>query len=264
MERSLKKWITKFGIGLSHSVTVNSRCAYEGVLSLGVSKSKVHRFRYPGVDTELFRSLNRHAIRQQLNIPLDAIVIFSPRGLGTYTNSVLLLQAFAVCAKEIDNLYLYFSNGVGREEWPYHAELARHNGLAERVGYFGQVNWKQMPILYNAADIMVSVCAVDSFPNSVLESLACEVPVALGKIPATEHITEEIEEIDLLTIDQGPDRLANDLSQLLTRLPENLAKRKKAGLEYIKTYADSREAEQRIKQIVENAAAECPVYNIEQ
>jgi L-malate glycosyltransferase len=58
--------------------------------------------------------------------------------------------------------------------------------LSTRVKFTGCVDTQQMPALYQSADVMLNPSRVDNMPNSILEALACGVPVVstnVGGIP---------------------------------------------------------------------------------
>ena len=65
--------------------------------------------------------------------------------------------------------------------------LARSLGVLASVRFAGPVDNAAMPALYQASDIVLNPSLADNMPNSVLEALACGVPVVstnVGGIPA--------------------------------------------------------------------------------
>ncbi|MBE3024657.1 glycosyltransferase [Janthinobacterium sp. GW458P] len=67
------------------------------------------------------------------------------------------------------------------------ARLARSLGVHDGVRFAGPVDNAAMPALYQASDIVLNPSLADNMPNSVLEALACGVPVVstnVGGIPA--------------------------------------------------------------------------------
>lgn len=59
-------------------------------------------------------------------------------------------------------------------------------GLTAAVSFAGRLNTAQMAALYRSADIMLNTSLVDNSPNSVIEAMACAVPVVstnVGGIP---------------------------------------------------------------------------------
>jgi glycosyltransferase involved in cell wall biosynthesis len=45
------------------------------------------------------------------------------------------------------------------------------------------VNWLEMPYYYSSADLVISLSSNDSLPNTMLEAMACNIPVIMGDIP---------------------------------------------------------------------------------
>ena len=70
------------------------------------------------------------------------------------------------------------------------ARLARSLGVLASVRFAGPVDNAAMPALYQASDIVLNPSLADNMPISVLEALACGVPVVstnVGGIPALLH-----------------------------------------------------------------------------
>lgn len=66
------------------------------------------------------------------------------------------------------------------------AALAAELGVAERVVFTGRLDVAQMAELYRSADLVLNPSRADNTPNSVLEALACAVPVVstnVGGVP---------------------------------------------------------------------------------
>lgn len=64
--------------------------------------------------------------------------------------------------------------------------LAAQLGLSGRVRFTGRLELQQMVELYQSADVVLNPSRVDNTPNSILEALACGVPVvstSVGGIP---------------------------------------------------------------------------------
>jgi len=65
-------------------------------------------------------------------------------------------------------------------------QQVQHAGLTQAVSFAGRLDTTQMAELYRSADIMLNTSLVDNSPNSVIEAMACGVPVIstnVGGIP---------------------------------------------------------------------------------
>lgn len=135
-----------------------------------------------GVDQAVFHPGERRAARRTLGIPQDAwMLLFTARGIhrNPWKDYQTMRGAVAVVAERLDRRTVIFI-ALG-EDAP-----------TERVG---QAEVRFVPYVedpeavaryYHAADLYLQASHVETFPNTVLEALACGTPVvatAVGGIP---------------------------------------------------------------------------------
>ncbi|TFW29676.1 glycosyltransferase family 1 protein [Massilia arenosa] len=105
-------------------------------------------------------------------------------------------------------------------------QLAAELGLKDVVTFTGRVDNAGMAALYQAADVMVNPTLIDNTPNSVLESLACGVPVVSTRVGGVPYIVQD-GETALLVPPQDPRAMADAIVRvaqdraLAARLREN-------------------------------------------
>jgi glycosyltransferase involved in cell wall biosynthesis len=130
-----------------------------------------------GLDIEVFAPRNRVFARESLGIPPDArVALFVADGVDDPRKGFQLL-AQAVSGLDFGDKMLLVSLGVGRppelQSLPHlHLQPVNNDGL--------------LSCIYSAADIFVAPSVQDNLPNTILESMACGVPVAgfaVGGIP---------------------------------------------------------------------------------
>lgn len=135
-----------------------------------------------GVDTALFRPGPREAARQQLGIPPQArVLLFTANGIrrNPWKDYQTLREAIQRVAQTPAGENVWFialgedapEESIGRAR----VRFIPYEKNPERVAGF-----------YQAADIYVHAARIDTFPNTVLEALACGTPVvatAVGGIP---------------------------------------------------------------------------------
>lgn len=127
-----------------------------------------------GVDLNLFHPTNKQDVRHALNLPANArIVLFTAHTV--FKDDSTMKQVL----KELtgDNLLFVCIGKKGVSQ-----KLGQ--GQLQVTGYINGA--KQMAQYYCAADVYLHIAKADTFPTTVLESLACGTPVvatAIGGIP---------------------------------------------------------------------------------
>lgn len=145
-----------------------------------------------GIDTQLFRpglAEQRQQWRAQLNIESDAVVYLSARQLGALYRPAEIIRAFASMPADVrDESYLIirtFGHSVGTSV-PELQRLTEELGIAPRVRWVGSMAYEEQPGLFAAADLAVNFPEMDAFPVTILECLACGVPVITNRLNAYE------------------------------------------------------------------------------
>jgi glycosyltransferase involved in cell wall biosynthesis len=183
IEMILKKRIVTYGVRRADAITVNSRWALEKCQEHGASPGKARLIRYPGVDLSRFRPGHQDDARKRLKISSNPVVL-CPRGLGSFFNSDVIIEAAAQVVRQFpDVLFLFISGVGGQEEWRRHLQRARDLGISKNLRWDGQVPWEEMPVYYQCANVVVSILTYDSMPNCMIEAMACGVPVVLSDTP---------------------------------------------------------------------------------
>jgi glycosyltransferase involved in cell wall biosynthesis len=145
-----------------------------------------------GIDTQLFRpglTDLRRQWRAQLNIEPDAVAYLSARQLGALYRPAEILRAFASMPAAVrDRSYLIirtFGHSVGTSV-PALRRLAKELGVAPRVRWVGSMAYEEQPGLFAAADLAINFPEMDAFPVTILECLACGIPVITNRLKAYE------------------------------------------------------------------------------
>jgi glycosyltransferase involved in cell wall biosynthesis len=116
-------------------------------------------------------------------------------------------------------------------ELPHLERLARVLGVHACVTFTGRLDSEQMAVLYRAASVSLNTALADNMPNSVLESLACGIPVVSTDVGGVPYVVRH-EETALLV--QPGD--AEAMAAAMTRLIEDDTLRRQLvanGLEYV-------------------------------
>jgi glycosyltransferase involved in cell wall biosynthesis len=135
-----------------------------------------------GVDLSAFHPGDMHAARRVLGIPENAFVLlFAAESIrnNRWKDYRTLRDAVAVVAERLDPRHVVFI-ALGANE------AAESIGRAEGRFVAYQHETRLVALYYQAADVYVHAAREDTFPNSVLEAMACGTPVvatAVGGIP---------------------------------------------------------------------------------
>ena len=118
----------------------------------------------------------------------DVINILAARNLEPIYDNATVLRAFKIIKEKIPAAHLTIA-GSGVEE-EYLKKLAKELTIDSSVTFTGRVDNKDMPALYQSADIMVNGSLVDNMPISILESLACGIPVVSTNAGGIPYLVE--------------------------------------------------------------------------
>ena len=133
---------------------------------------------YLGIDTERFRPAIRSSASE------DAIQLVCTRHLEPIYDHPTLLEAVARLRAEGLRVRLVLAGaGTSRSSLE---DLSRRLGIAEAVEFLGAVPQARLPALLASSDVLVSASRSDTTAMSVLEGMACGLPVvatAVGSLP---------------------------------------------------------------------------------
>lgn len=185
-----------------------------------------------GIDLSIFRPGQRAEARQRLGIPSEALVVLylANRGrLNPFKDFETIEGAIAQIGNRRPNRELIFL-GVGQAgptECVAGAKVISIGYTAAREEVAGY---------YQAADLFVHAAKTDNFPLTILEAMACGLPVvatAVGGIP------EQVEEgrTGWLVPARDAAALANRISQLIERPAERQAMGRAAAEKALTTYS---------------------------
>lgn len=209
----LWRWVTRFTFRHADAVVGDCRAVRERIRQLtGYPDDKIVTFPW-GIDLGAFSpgttGLN---LRERLGWE-DKTVILSTRSWEKLYGIDVLLNAFAEVAKEFpESRLLLLGDGSMAQE--VHC-LISDNGLSDAVHLTGQVPHESLADYFNLADIYVSSSFSDGSSVSLLEAMACALPVVVTDIPGNrEWVTPGI---------NGWLAKAGDVSSLASALSQSLA-----------------------------------------
>jgi len=220
-------------IALSHS-TKNDLSRF-----FGIPEGKIEVIPH-GVDPR-FRPLNGNLVsrfRQRRGLP-EPMILF----LGTIErrkNVGLLLEAYAQIRKYIPHaLVLAGAKGWGADEVFAQAEEL---GLADVI-FAGYVEQEELPLWYNAADLLAYPSLYEGFGLPPLEAMASGTPVLTSN---TSSLPEVVGDAGILVNPQDADEIARAMLKVLQ--DEGLQREmRKRGLERAKRFTWQGAAEETVR-----------------
>jgi sugar transferase (PEP-CTERM/EpsH1 system associated) len=142
---------------------------------------------YNGVDTQRFAPCEktRTATRKELGMPEDAFVVGTVGRLVPIKDHQTLLKAAGMLsAKGIDVRVLLVGSGPERER----LQATAASALEGRVCFAGDSD--RVPELLNAMDVFVLPSLREGMSNTLLEAMACGLPVLASNVGGNPEIIE--------------------------------------------------------------------------
>lgn len=214
-----------------------------------------------GIDTNLFRPElpdERRQWRERWRIEPDARVFLSARQLGAIYRPAEILAAFAAMpATARARSYLImrtFGHAVGTSETQLR-HRADELGIASRVRWVSSVTYEQQPGLFVATDLAVNFPQMDAFPVTMLESLACGVPVLTNRLNAYE--SNGVMPYLTFTREDSVPALSETMAAALDDVPRLRAIASK-GREHIVQNFDERVSAMRLREIYDAVLQRSP------
>jgi glycosyltransferase involved in cell wall biosynthesis len=177
------------------------------MLSIGVAPGRIVRIPN-GIDLAAFTPATdeaRRRLRDELDIPPDAVIVLFTGRFAVYKGVLDLLEAWALADRE-DSLLLMIGTSI-TDDWA--GELPKRSSVEVR-------GWTNRVTDYlRAADIFVVPSHADGMSNSMLEAMACGLPVIATRVASAGTLIEH-GQTGLLVEPKRPDQLARAIEALTT------------------------------------------------
>lgn len=190
------------------NVAVSVSTAEELVKFYGVEPNKI-RIIQNGVDIDHFKPLDRYSARAALGLPQDRfVVLFS--GRNELRKGVDILIQLAQLLRTTDPATLMIAATDRSLKDPNIISM-------EKVGY------QDLPTLYNAADVFVFPSRYEGCSFSVIEAMACGLPIVMTDVGHARDIKEQsgILAPYIIPVDSSPGLFAD----LILSIKRDAAKR---------------------------------------
>ena len=117
-------------------------------------------------------------------------------------------------------------------------EQAEELGIGDHVLWLDKIDYKELPILYSLADVVINIPEQDGLPITVLEASACMTPVITSDLPAYQEFLSEGAYVRVRSGDV--EALANAIHDTLRKSPDQLAGDLKTNFELVLNKAEQK------------------------
>ena len=161
-----------------------------------VPRNKIHLIPN-GVDTNRFTPADveqKTFLRQKLKLPQNAIIAIFTGRLVSYKGLPLLLKVWKKIQYRHENALLLLAGTGGLDIHNCETELrdfVKNAGLEKEVIFLGAV--QNVPEYLQAANLFVFPTENDAFPSSIVEAMACALPVVTTPVGAIKTVVTDRE-----------------------------------------------------------------------
>jgi glycosyltransferase involved in cell wall biosynthesis len=186
---------------------------------------------YNGVDTEEFRPLSaeqRETCRQVLGLPRDALVVAMVARLVPQKNHAFVIENARDLLRDFPQMFFVFA-GSGPLETELKNMAVRY-GVIDHILFLGARD--DVPQLLACSDMSILPSSREGFSNTILESLACGLPVVASDVGGAREVIEHGINGYLVEMEPsaaGPRPKAADFVRLVRRLAADATLRQRLG-----------------------------------
>ena len=193
--------VAKWAYDTADSIICYTETERKQLIDLGIHPEKISII-HNGVDTDHFTPLTNIAPKKQI------------LWIGKYVPGKgveYLLQGFQLFSREFaDYTLLMIGRGPQKDDC---LKMIEDLGLKEKVILMDFVDNEDLPEIYQQSSLFVLPSLEEGVPRTILEAMACGVPVACTELP---QLVKIVSECGLLFPPKDPEALAAALSTLVS------------------------------------------------
>ncbi len=208
---------------------------------LGAEPEKV--FYVPnGIDPEVFKPINfnekeKREIKRKYGMPEDSIILLFTKHFTLRYGIEYILKSLKFLLKNQERIYLVATNDDNY--LPKIKNLARDLNVYNRCIFTGRLPLQELVKLYNVADVFLhtSINEQETFGISLIEAMACELPVIATAVGGPKEILKEGKKhmgknVGILIPPKDPEAIAQAITYLLEH-PEEAREMGKRAREFV-------------------------------
>ncbi len=189
------KQITRYVLRHTDFFTSDAQITRDRAVVFGVNQDRTVVFPW-GVDLKQFSpeqmldSNKTQVVKAKAqNVKRKSFVLFCNRSWEPRYGVDVLAIAFVKVANQRDDVSLLLLSGGSQAN--VIRQILMNGGVLDRVQFGGQVSQRDLPRWYHMADLYISPSHVDGSSVSLMEALACGLPVLVSDIPANKEWVSE-------------------------------------------------------------------------
>jgi L-malate glycosyltransferase len=217
-QNSTWRWATRFTLKRSAALVGDCDTIRQLAIAHGMPEDRIVTFPW-GIDLNHFKPLSPESSEAR-----SPFVLLSTRGWESIYGVDIIARAFVTAARQCPELRLVMlGNGSLAATL---RQIFAQGHVEDRVIYPGQVRFTELPRYYQMADLYMSASHSDGSSISLLEAMACGIPVLVSDIPGNREWVSPDQEggnIGWLFPDGDADALAQSILRTVEqreRLPE--------------------------------------------
>jgi glycosyltransferase involved in cell wall biosynthesis len=176
-------WITQYTLDRTKILVGDCQAVAKKANSFGFPDERITLFPW-GVDLLQFYPGRNNHLREHLAWQ-DKAVFLSLRSWEPIYGIDILVEGFAKAVKQNDNIRLLLLGSGSQKDWI--ETLIVQNDLEPYIFRAGHVQNHDLLQYYQAADVYISSSFSDGSSVSLMEALACGLPVLVSDIPGNEE-----------------------------------------------------------------------------
>ena len=185
--KGLQKWIEQRALKKADVVHVDSYDLEGAIVRHGCDENKTVVIPW-GVNIKMFSpDINGSGVQQELDLESSPVVI-SARYFETYTDIGCLINAIPDVLKALpDSRFIIAGSGSLEHELK---QLTKDLEVWRAVNFVGKIPHPKLPAYFRASDIYVSTSLLDSSSVSLLDAMACGLPIVVTNTPSNDEWVE--------------------------------------------------------------------------
>jgi L-malate glycosyltransferase len=226
------RWVTRYTLQRTTFFTSDAQSTRAQALGYGLDPQRTVVFPW-GVDLKTFRpqksivakTSSKYAHRRSRTERREPFMLFCNRSWEPRYGVDILAKAFVKVAHERENISLLLLSG-GSEAQSIR-KIFINGAVLQRVQFGGQIPQADLLRWYHMADLYISPSHIDGSSVSLMEALACGLPVLVSDIPANREWVME-DQNGWLFPDGDVDALAQKILAIV-KTPRKLSRIRRAA-----------------------------------